>query len=223
LLAGHNGKEASQLARNISRFCSEQRILIEAEFQKSGNDVVDRWGLDLSSSSITSLLRLWAERGREIHLVVDESKPLAAWANAVKNLFPIRPGPQEPGRYLEVEGRRHRLNFALAEPVRFASSKETPGLQLADVMAALVSELLEGRDNRPSDPLFKTAVTKDAIDPSSIFPDMKYIDLTDPRARLNLALLAHMFEASTRGENIADVIPQLAKSAFSESQMKRRP
>jgi hypothetical protein len=142
---GQRGTESSELADKIGKFCAEQQHLIAEEFTPSGNEVVDKWGLELSSTCVTGLLRLWAERDIEIHLVLDESKPLFAWSEAIKEHFPVKPGPQEPGRYLEFQGERHRMNFVLAEPIRFASSKITPGLQLADVMAAFIANLLTGR------------------------------------------------------------------------------
>lgn len=87
--------KGSELAERLGRFCFEQQSLIGEEFAPSGNEVVGKWGLELSSTCVTGLLQLWAERGIEIRLVLDESKPLVAWAERIKNLVPVRPGPQE--------------------------------------------------------------------------------------------------------------------------------
>jgi len=208
---GAKGKEGSKLAENLGKFCFEQQNLIGEEFAPSGNEVVDKWGLELSSTCLTGLLRYWAELGTEIHLVLDESKPLMAWAEATKDIFPVQPGPQEEARYLEMRGEQHRVNFVLAEPVRFASSRVTPGLQLADVMAAFVSNLLVGRKRTAQRHLLVRAWNAGAIDPGCMFPDESFIAPNDPTAKRNLALLDEIFLASGRGEVVADVIFGLAQ------------
>ena len=211
---GKPSTEASHLAQQLGQFCLEQQKLIEEEFEDSGNEVVDKWGLDLSSTAATSILRLWAERDTEIHAVLDDSKPLTAWALAIEKIFPVQPGPQVEGKYYTVEGRRHRMNFSLAEPIRFASSKVTPGLQLADVMAAFISNLLTNPADGSSRELLKEATKHNAIDSGSVFPDHRYVDTNDPTAKLNLALLPEIFAASTRGELIADAIQGLAQKVM---------
>lgn len=120
-------------------------------------------------------------------------------------------GPQVRGRYYTVEGRRHRMNFSLSEPIRFAASATTPGLQLADVMAAFVSNILTNRTDPSLQVLLKEAVSVGAVDSGSVLPDHRYADPTNPDASLNLALLQELFAASTRGEVIADAIQGLAR------------
>jgi Protein of unknown function (DUF3800) len=208
--------ESSTLAESIGKFCFEQQGLIAEEFTPSGNEVVDKWGLELSSTCVTGLLRLWADRDVELHLVLDESKPLFAWSKAIKDHFPVKPGPQETGRYLEFQGRRHRMNFVLAEPIQFASSKITPGLQLADVMAAFIAHLLTGRPGKVQGELLARAWEKEAIDPSCIFPDASYIDPADSFAKKNLALLNEIFLASGRGAVIRDEPQTLAQKVHDQ-------
>jgi hypothetical protein len=214
-------RESSRLAENIGKFCAEQQNLIAEEFVPSGNEVVDKWGLELSSTCVTGLLRLWADRGTEIHLVLDESKPLFAWSEAIKQHFPVKPGGQEPGRYLEIQGERHRMNFVLAAPIRFVSSKITPGLQLADVMAAFVGNLLTGRRGQARLKLLNEAWEKGAIDPSCVFPDLSYIDPNDSFARKNLALMDEIFLASGRGEVIAEELSTLAQKVHKQSSSRK--
>jgi hypothetical protein len=209
--SGPKGNEASKLAENLGKFCFEQQSLIGKEFGPSGNEVVDKWGLELSSTCVTGLLQRWAERGIEIHLVIDESKPLIAWAEAINDIVPVQPGPQEDGRYVEIEGESYRINFVFAEPVRFASSKDTPGLQLADVMAAFVTNLLTGRNRKAQRDFIERALKQGAIDPSCMFAEDSYIDATDPMAKRNLALLDEIFLASRQGAVIADTLPNLAQ------------
>lgn len=216
---GPNRTDATKLAQNLGKFCFEQQTLIGEEFSPSGNEVVDKWGLELSSTCATGLLQRWAERGIQIRLVLDESKPLVAWTEAIKDIFPVKPGPQEDGRYLKIGGESYRLNFVFAEPIRFAPSKDTPGLQLADVMAAFVAKLLTG-GIREKD-LLLTALKKGAIDSSCMFADDSYIDPSDPTAKRNLALSDEIFFASGRGDVIADVIPDLARKVHRRFSRRR--
>ena len=215
------GAEAWKLAEDLGKFCFEQKSLIGEEFAPSGNDVVDKWGLELSSTCVTGLLQRWAERGVEIRLVLDESKPLIAWAKATEEIFPVQPGPQEDGRYVEIEGKSYRVNFVFAEPIRFASSKDTPGLQLADVMAAFVTNLLTGRKREAQRDFLVRALKHGAIDPSCMFADDSYIDSADPTAKRNLALLDEIFLASGRGKVIADALPDLASKVHRRFSRRR--
>jgi hypothetical protein len=214
--------QESKLATNLGRFCFEQQALIGEEFIPSGNELVDKWGLELSATCVTGLLQRWAERGIEIRLVLDESKPLTAWQERIKHVFPVKSGSQEAGRYLEIGGERYRMNLVFAEPVRFALSKDTSGLQLADVMAAFVANLLVGRSKTRQREHLVKAVEQGAIDPSCMFSDESFIDPTDPTAMRNLALLDEIFLASTTGKVIAEVIPKLAQKVNRRFTRRRR-
>lgn len=218
---GPNGTDATKLAENLGKFCFEQQTLIGGEFSPSGNEIVDKWGLELSSTCVTGLLQRWAERGIQIRLVLDESKPLVAWAEAIKDIFPVKPGPQEDGRYLKIGGESYRLNFVFAEPIRFASSKHTPGLQLADVMAAFVAKLLIGSIRKTQRDILVKALKKGAIDPSCMFADDSHIDPSHPTVKRNLALLDEIFLASGRGDVIANVIPDLAQKVHRRLSRRR--
>jgi hypothetical protein len=124
-----------------------------------------------------------------------------------------------------MRGEQHRVNFVLAEPVHFASSKVTPGLQLADVMAAFVSNLLVGRKRTTQRDLLVRAWKAGAIDPGCMFPNESLIAPNDPTVKKNLALLDEIFLASGRGEVIADVIFGLAQKVhrrFSRQRARKR-
>lgn len=103
------------------------------------------------------------------------------------------------------------MNFTLAEPICFASSKETAGLQLVDVMAALIADLMTKRRRGLNAPLLMKALQKGAIDPSCISPDHTCVEAGNPTAKRNLLLLDEIFAASTRGEPIRDSLRELAE------------
>ena len=214
LASSGSTSEIATLSQRLGRFCIEQQELIKDEFVDSGNDVVDKWGLDLSSTCITGLLRVWADRDAELHLVLDDSKPLTAWAEAIAEFVPIKAGGQEPGRYFELAGKQTRINFALAEPIRFASSRDTPGLQLADVMAAFVADLMTKRNQGQNAPFLKEAWEKRAIDSFSIFPSPTFTDRRVTNSRRNLMLLDEIFRASGEGLPIRESLPRLAQKVY---------
>lgn len=99
--------------------------MIGKEIAKSGISLHDKWGLDLTTTCLSGLLGLWADRNVALDLVLDDSKPLMDWWDEAKDLYEIRPGPSGLGRseeYVTVEGTRSRIHFPLAATPTFASS-----------------------------------------------------------------------------------------------------
>jgi hypothetical protein len=155
-------------------------------------------GLDLTATCLTGLLGIWADRGAELHLIPDDSKPLKAWSDVAKDRYPILPGPNGPGEHLTVEGRSHRVTFSFASPIEFGSSTSTPGLQIADVLAAVLSDAVQTRDKSESQNLLSRLAEIGALDGSCILPDTSYVDPKNRTVRLNSALLQEFFHRSSR-------------------------
>lgn len=206
------GTGAEEFANLITKFCVSQGGLIEAEIAKVGIPLLDKWGLDLTSTCLTGLLGLWADRNVPLDLILDDSKPLLDWWDAVRNLYEIRPGPSGPGQYITIEGRRSRVQFSLSCTPLFGSSKVTAGLQIADVVAAVVSDAFQHRDRPENQDLLIRANQAQAIDPNCIFPDLNYIDPKRPLVRANQALLWGIMDRAFRGVSVVAGFEQLLHS-----------
>jgi len=189
VLAAPNSSEgARQFADAITQFTRANAELIETEIAKTGIPLHDKWGLDLTATCLSGLLGLWADRNVALDLVLDDSKPLLDWWDAVKSLYEIRPGPSglgKPEEYVTVEGTRARVRFPLASIPAFASSKFTPGLQIADVVAAVISDAFQHKEIPANRDLLEAALAAGAIDEKCVFPDLGYIDPKRPNVRAN--------------------------------------
>lgn len=137
-----------------------------------------------------------------LSLVLDDSKLLVDWWTAAQDFYPIRTGPNaatDPSGYVIVEGRTNRVRFALASIPQF---KLTPGLQIADVVAAVVSDAFQEPITDGNRALIKTAMVVGAIDQNCIFADSDYIDPSQPGTLANQALLWEIIRRATSGESV---------------------
>ena len=75
--------------------------------------------------------------------------------------------------------------LCLAAAPAFASSKVTPGLQIADVVAAVVSDAFQHKELPPNQELLQAAVATGAIDVKCVFPDFSYVDSKRPAVQAN--------------------------------------
>lgn len=187
-LNGDDANDPSAFPR--ARYLSQQFVedLIGNEIAKTGISLHDKWGLDLTTTCLSGLLGLWADRDVALDLVLDDSKLLMDWWDEAKDLYEIRPGPSglgSPEEYVTVEGTRSRVHFPLAAAPAFASSKVTPGLQIADVVAAVVSDAFQNKELPPNQELLQAAVAAGAIDVKCVFPDFSYVDTKRPAVRTN--------------------------------------
>jgi hypothetical protein len=179
---------AHQFADAITQYTRANAKVIEKEIAKTGISLHDKWGLDLTTTCLSGLLGLWADRDVALDLVLDDSKPLMDWWDEAKDLYEIRPGPSGlglPEEYVTIEGTRSRVHFPLAAAPAFASSKVTPGLQIADVVASVVSDAFQHKELPPNQELLQAAVAVGAIDIKCVFPDSSYVDTTRPAVQAN--------------------------------------
>lgn len=201
LAARGSSAGAHQFADAIARYTRANAKVIRKEIAKTGISLHDKWGLDLTTTCLSGLLGLWADRNVALDLVLDDSKPLIDWWDVAKDLYEIRPGPIKPGgpeEYVTVEGMRSRVHFPLAAAPTFASSKVTPGLQIADVVAAVISDAFQHKDVLTNQDLLQEALAVGAIDERCIFPDFSYVDPKRPAVQANQQRLWELIHRSIK-------------------------
>ena len=98
---------------------------------------------------------------------------------------------------IEFDEREAQLTFNLAEEVRFASSAENCGIQLADVAASASAYALK----RPEEEFSERWREHhwDAVHEQSVFPDLDELDLTKERPAKNAVILQALVDRSVRG------------------------
>lgn len=130
------------LIRDISEFTIIHRNTILEEIHSGGE--VDAWVLDLSGTALYDLLCKWGST-QDLQVICDRSGPLKEAVQSYGDLYAVG---QEKKFWDPLGDGNRPLNFTLTEPVRFMNSRESPGLQLADIFATGAFWSLQ----RPEDP-----------------------------------------------------------------------
>ena len=151
-----------------------------------------RWVLDLSLSSARSVLATLGERVGEIDVTMDESKPLEDFVDFM-SVFVGRTDTQ----YMELGGRRRPLTFNLQRVPRFGSSKEDPGLQIADLFASFAA--LSARDRHTSKGAAILNALLPILDADTVLPDYGALDLEKKSTIMNLSLVTELADRAEAG------------------------
>ena len=180
----------------ISEFCEAFRDEIEGDYQDvRPPEGVARWILDLSVTSLASLLREYGKEGKEgkkMTVICDESKPLQESAGVINAL-----GSGDEPLVMQMWGRSHILNYSLAGPIEFAKSHESAGVMLADIVAGVACWSCKN-ENRGTE--LQAAVIGNLIG-DSVFPDLDYVDLDRPEVVGNAILLQLLVNEIRQGRH----------------------
>lgn len=169
------------------------RLAIEEEMETI-SDEQGRilWMLDLSFTSAFMVLRHLSAHYGELSVTLDESKPLDAALDKLNMLGSI-PLAAVPG--ILADGLP--FNFKLSEPIRFASSATEPGLQLADMVASVVSSAMRDRNTEKAQAMLRLLLPLACN--GNVNPDTEHIDLTTAEARFNAQLLVRLADRAEAG------------------------
>ncbi len=156
-----------------------------------------KWTLDLSISTLHSLLRHWAKSHDEMTVICDPSKPLAALAPDLDIMIGRTDRPQHfhpvAGRYCPI--------FNLKRSVQFKDSKESAGIQLADIVASFAADAFKKDDKS------LLQIIAEGVIGESIFPTLEYVNLTEKQPFLNALVLK---ELANRARNKSDPLSNMA-------------
>ncbi|HLG66322.1 MAG TPA: DUF3800 domain-containing protein [Acidimicrobiales bacterium] len=177
----------------IAACCYAYRTRIMREIKTVGADPdLKRWTMDISNSALLVTFLHWGEGGEELEVYCDESKPLMASAEHMREMA-TTPMPEEwRGHFPE------RPLVRIPWPVEFLDSKTTlVAVQLADLMAGAARFALtepESPDAAQFQPLIEPRCTKHCVYPQGV-----YIDTDLPQTELNIAVLAELGRRARAG------------------------
>ena len=159
-------------------------ILRELEFIKDDDGKL-KWKLELSNTALFSLLSTFGEDHPSMEVICDESKPL----EEIGDFFDVMIGRKDR-IYQGFFDRERLLTFNLKEQLRLVSSRDHPGVQLADVISGSVTyALLNKNDNEAQEWL---SSMEDSLHPDSLVPDQKHIDIDIPEVYINATIMAEL-------------------------------
>lgn len=169
-----------------------------------------KWSLDASLSAIWSLLASWGGDIAPDSMVVtcDSLKPL----QDVRAPFDMMIGRTDRP-LLNFPSGAHSPVFHLAEPIRFGSSHEHAGIQVADVVASATNHAFRNIDQRHSQEWIRLLGTGVQL----IAPDPRWVDLATPEGAVNAIVLKELVNRSIRKSDLFDGMyefVQIARASF---------
>jgi hypothetical protein len=131
----------------IMAFCYAYRTGIMREIRTAGADPeLKKWTMDISDAALAETFHHWGDDGEEIEVYCDESKPLRASAENMRDMamngIPKEILEEYPGHFVQ------RPLVKIPKPVQFLDSKGSfVAIQLADVIAGAARFVLTEPEN----------------------------------------------------------------------------
>lgn len=175
--------------------CHKNQIVEEIK-RLSEIDGLKNWVLELTTTSLFWLLSFWGERFDSIEVYCDKSKPL----EINRELFDALIGRQD--RIYMKLGKKPEvlLTYNLARPVILVDSIQSPGVQIADILA---SSIAYGFKN-PNDSLSKEwlSLADSMFSSTCILPDLKALDLHEREPFINALVLQELVDRTLKGRSL---------------------
>lgn len=190
--------ENSPILTHVREFAQHRSDDIRRELEALGETGVGKWALDLTNSSLFTLLASWGTRFPILTAVCDPSKPL----QQNQGIFNAMVGRTGEPLYSDLMGERHPITFNLSEPLLFCDSKTTHGIQIADAVAAAAVYAFSGSQDEYA-VKWRPLMAKIAHY-GSVIPDQDELKLKDPRVQLNALVLLELHSRSKNGQSLVD-------------------
>lgn len=190
---------------DIGTFCLVHREKIAEEIVSLVGTNTGKWILDLTSTSLFSLLSYWGDRFYQLDVYCDDSKPLHQtdmFDHMVNRL----------DRVYQRWGDKERLiTFNLTRPPQMVRSEDYFGVQIADVLASALRHALENQEAPEAKSWLEQLMPY--IGDGSVWPDFDTLDLNTPEAFVNGMLLHELTARSIKRKNLFDGIPAFIAAA----------
>jgi len=206
--------ENSPILTQIREFAQYRAEDIRAEMAAFSGLGVGKWILDLTKTSLYTLLANWGEEHEQLTALCDHSDPLRQDQTLFQAMIDRRVRV-----YSDAFGERHPITFNLSGPVQFCDSKMIHGIQLADAIAAAAVYVLSGADDdyarRWREPIGRNGHY------GSILPDGDALDLGRIEVQRNAVLLTELHQRARQGVSLIEGMPEYA--AMITELLRRRP
>lgn len=199
--------EYSEVIRDIETFTVCHREAIAAEVASYGTEnSLYRWMLEVSVSALWGLLGILGEKAPDgiLRVYCDESKPL--FENRAH--FDIMIGRTD--RHYSYFDPTVPITYNLEGPLQFVSSRNYPGIQLADVIASAAAHAFKN-SLRPQDKGWEWLGLPHCAFP--VMPDISVFDLKTRAAFVNTIVLHELVKRSLKGFSLFDEMPEIIERA----------
>lgn len=187
--------------------CHKDRIMDETNNTGEIGDIRN-WVLELSTTCLFWTLSYWSDRFTKLRVYCDESKPVRDSSATFDSMI-----GREDIIYMKLgTDQERRLTFNLEGPIEFLDSKESHGIQIADVLSSSISYAYNHPDEQFSERCVNLAETM--LSPLSILPDPTDIDLKQKRPFINAVILNELVDRSVRNESMYDGMSEYIRSTY---------
>lgn len=200
LFSSNKHPEISPIMAQISEFAILNKTEIMEELDGYAGVDAGKWVLDLTNTTLFSLLAHWGQEYEELTAYCDYSKPLSedqaifhAMVGNTKKIF------------TNISGTNTPITFNLTEPINIVDSKIVHGIQLADAIAAAFVYACD-KQNVDEYALKWRTMFEEVIIYGSVFPDMEHLDLEKMEVQRNVLILMELVERSKNGESLTHEI-----------------
>ncbi len=197
LCNGSNSTNQTPIITGIITFVISHQEIIKNEITNLRSDpTTTNWVLELSITSLFNLLARWGENikgGMEVFC--DVSKPITSQAdffNAMLN--------REDRVFFDIRGKTIPITFNLAKPIQTVNSKDSHGVQIADVFASSFAYALKNPDEEFSQRCVELSEHLYYFD--YIYPEMKFADPNEYDCYLNTLVFNELIDRTKRSENL---------------------
>ncbi len=206
----------------INDFCIYHSNTISEELNSLKGTSTGKWILDLTCTSLASLLADWGQQFEELQVFCDQSKPL----QEQPDFFNIMVGNKKK-IYIDVGEKSFPASFNLKEKINYVDSKRHPGIQIADIFAGASKFVFqEGYidNSKKISRLIKirwTNYISNCFTDYSVIPDREHLDMSKISNQLNMALFYEIMDRTYNSEPILKEIEFFIQNQYRILQLYR--
>ena len=183
--------------------CHQNRIKDEVRTGRSSS-----WPLELSMTALHWLLASWSDQFEVLEVYCDQSKPLLD----ARGFFEAMIG-REDKNYVRFGSQPIlSITYNLKRQIQLVDSKDSHGIQIADVVASSIAHAYKNADDGVSKEWI--SLLKDAP-ANPIIPETTHLDLDSEEAYTNSMVLCELADRSVKGHDLFDDMASFVLNAKS--------
>ncbi|NET70441.1 MAG: DUF3800 domain-containing protein [Sphaerospermopsis sp. SIO1G2] len=203
--------DISLLIEKIQQFCIYNRTSIKKELESLEGSSTGKWILDLSFSSLNSVLAEWGTQYDQLKVFCDDSVPLQEQSEILDAFIGIK-----DKTYINLAGQEHPINYNLVDSIKMVDSLSYPGIQIADIASGVFAFVFKENQQKGKSAKYPKEWTEYIMSNASkysIMPDSNYLHSEGINFKRNILLLEELLHRSAKGipllqniENTIDLI-----------------
>ena len=181
--------------------CHRKRIEDEIRAIRDSGPLAS-WSLELSMSALHWLLTSWGDDYEMLDVHCDKSKPI----EASRDFFDVFVGRQDK-IYIRLGNQpTHSVVYNLAGPIKMVNSRDSHGIQIADIVSSSLAYAFANPDEQHSKEWLAIA---EGVTANNLVPEPELIDLTKEGAYVNTWVLGELADRSVKGQNLFNDLPDI--------------